>query len=119
MSIERARLSGVEAKRAMCMDGSLPAYYWRDGIGPDRRKVVVFLEGMGWCGTSADCQARVESTDQTFKGSASSRGYPEHACVGEYEGSAGLLSPLRDVSAWSTWAAAIFKYCDGGMWTGT
>jgi hypothetical protein len=38
----------VTSPNAKCIDGTAPAYYWRDGVGADSKKVVIFLEGGGW-----------------------------------------------------------------------
>ena len=41
------------------------------------------------------------------------------ACINWYQGGNGLLSPNPRVSAWSGWAVAYFKSCDGGAFTGS
>ena len=39
---------------AVCLDGSAPSYFWRDGFGNGTKSWMLFLEGGGWCAGNAD-----------------------------------------------------------------
>ena len=47
-----------EGQHAACLDGSTPAYHFRPGTGADTRKVLVYLQGGGWCESSGQCYNR-------------------------------------------------------------
>jgi hypothetical protein len=103
-----------DTRLAACLDGSGPAYYFRPGVGSDSKKLLIFLQGGGWCqGGSGDCFNR----SKTALGS--SRSYaPCTAAPDLYEGGMGLRDANGTVSAWANWAEAYFYYCDGGSLTG-
>lgn len=118
--LKLTKISQTDSPKAKCLDGSPPAYYWRDGVREDRDKAVLFFEGGGWCypsdvlqSTGANCAYRAKT------GLGSSTKYaPKIASTG-YEGGSGYLSGDPRVTAWSDWAVAYVKYCDGGSMTGT
>ena len=44
------RLNRVENdKRAVCLDGTSPVYYFRQGYGGGRNNFMIYLQGGGWC----------------------------------------------------------------------
>ena len=42
-------LTEAVAAGAVCLDGSAPAFHWRDGHGAGAKSWIIFLEGGGWC----------------------------------------------------------------------
>jgi len=115
---------------ARCLDGSAPAYYWRDGRGVRGAKsLVLFLEGGGWCfpsdiqqpsgpslthnNSGANCHIRAASD------SGSSAAYPPSAPAGHFEGGTGIISGDPTRTAFADFAVAYAKYCDGGSFSGT
>jgi len=40
----------VEDEDALCLDGTLGAYYAHEGVHPN--KIIIFFEGGGWCGSA-------------------------------------------------------------------
>ena len=120
LSLKLTKVSQTTSPRAKCIDGTAPAYYWRDGVADGAKSAVLFLEGGGWCypsevlqSTGANCAYRAKS------GLGSSKGYdPSIASMG-YEGGTGYTSGLPNVTKWANWATAYVTYCDGGSMTGT
>ena len=120
LSLSLNKIDQSTSPKAKCIDGTAPAYYWRDGVGNGSQSAILFLEGGGWCYPSdveqmngANCAIRAKS------GLGSSSSYaPTIASMG-YEGGAGYTSGDPSKTAWANWAAAYVKYCDGGSMTGT
>lgn len=52
----------ADAHGAKCLDGTPPVFLWRQGVGIDASKFIVFLEGGGWCFSPDDCAGRAVST---------------------------------------------------------
>lgn len=125
----------IHGKRTACLDGSPPVFYYRRGKPRDEHKLVISLQGGGWCKTSAGCALR-SRTDL-----GSTRNAP--ACLPQsprlldasfphnlkawifgrtafnYEGGVGFLSDVGATTAWAGWSVARFVYCDGGSMAGT
>lgn len=104
--------SGSKAK---CLDGTAPGYYWRPGAGNDGDKVVIFLEGGGWCFPSNpqfdhSCAYRAE-----YLPLGSSKDWDTYWKT-DWDG---FLSGDPEKTKWADWAVAFVKYCDGGSWLGT
>jgi hypothetical protein len=51
------RVNPTASPLAKCLDGSEPALYYRAGAGADSTKIILYMEGGGWCFPS-----EVEST---------------------------------------------------------
>ncbi len=105
---------------AKCIDGTEPGYYFRKGVGNDARKVIVYLEGGGWCypgdilqSSGANCAFRSKT------GLGSSAKYPPSIPSTGYEGGSGYTSGDKNKTAFADFAVAYVKYCDGGSMTGT
>ena len=98
---------------AVCLDGSAPGYYFREGTDPS--KFLVALHGGGWCygptenASKFDCAARAN----TSLGSSSLWS----ATIPEYEH--GMTSSNCSVNpAFCTWSVAYVFYCDGHSFAG-
>jgi len=118
--LQLTKIDQTVSPNAKCIDGTAPAYYWRNGNGTDSKKAVLFLEGGGWCYpsevlqvTGANCAYRAKS------GLGSSTGYKPSIPNTGYEGGSGYLSGNSTETAWANWSVAYVKYCDGGSMTGT
>ena len=98
-----------EGRHAACLDGSTPAYHFRPGTGADTRKVLVYLQGGGWCESSGQCYNRSVGAGGQSGDLGSSKHYPPCApMVDFYEGGIGLREANKSVSAWADWAEAYF-----------
>ena len=69
LSLHLNKVDPSASPLAKCLDGSPPAYYFRPGVGADARKVIVYLEGGGWCypddvqqASGANCAARAKTS---------------------------------------------------------
>ena len=124
--------------RAACLDGSPPVYSWREGRAQDQKRVIIFLQGGGWCWTQESCEDRAKSPLGSTRWDQSA----EEGCTGYDGGSRGFLAsscpiPLRqlqpqffdncvlssrigrnEVFPWADWAVAHVRYCDGGSYVG-
>ena len=40
---------------AVCLDGSVPDFYYRQGTGDGVKKFILYLQGGGWCATLDQC----------------------------------------------------------------
>ena len=94
-------------KGALCLDGSKPGYYLRQGSDEGRNKWIIYLKGGAWCTTKQDCYERA----QTEFGS-SDKWRP-------VVNTEGILSPnKKDNKHFYNWNVAYVKYCDGGSYSG-
>ena len=58
-------------KGAVCLDGSAPGYYMSVGTVP--AKLMLHLQGGGWCTSPSNCAARAKTALGSSKGSVCSR----------------------------------------------
>lgn len=100
-------LNDAVSKGAVCLDGSPPGYYLRPGIGSGQEKLIIHMEGGGWCYDEDACVARSKtplgsskhwSPTATFDGFLSDD--PQH-------------NPL-----FFNWTMVFLMYCDGASFTG-
>jgi hypothetical protein len=110
LSLALSKISQTTSPNAACIDGSAPAYYWREGAEKDADKAILFLEGGGWCYPSdveeksgANCAFRAKS------GLGSSKGYAPSIASTGYEGGSGYLSGDSTKTAWSNFAVSYVK----------
>ena len=101
-------LTNATDKGAVCLDGSQPGIYLRNGTGSDRSKWIVFLQGGGWCHDAETCYGR----SSTALGSST--------CYRRYLTSVqGLLSnQAKNNPDFYKWTVAFIPYCDGSSFTG-
>jgi hypothetical protein len=95
---------------AICLDGSKPAYYIRQGFGDGQTKWNIFFEGGGWCYDLRACLRR----SQTLVGT--SKDYP--SCLKSnkmkfYQDINQAKNPLM-----YNWNMVHIKYCDASSYAG-
>ena len=92
---------------AVCLDGSAPGYYLRQGNGEGVSKWILHLEGGAWCGDERDC------LDRSKTALGSSTFWPPTA---EFNG---FLSDNATVNSdFYNWNVAFLMYCDGSSFGG-
>jgi hypothetical protein len=99
----------AEETGAACLDGSLPAFYYREGT---TNRFVVMLEGGGWCGSEED-RSFAQCDEHTYNELGSSGSYGQ--TIGDL---GGLLSPNdEDNPTFYADHHVYVKYCDGSSFT--
>jgi hypothetical protein len=97
-----------KATGAVCIDGTPPAYYFRQGTGSGAKKWYIHHEGGGWCESVPDCYGR-SKTDL-----GSSANYKATMDLGGgYFSNDPAANPMM-----YNWNVAYLKYCDGGSFSG-
>ncbi|PRQ42536.1 putative pectinacetylesterase/NOTUM, alpha/Beta hydrolase [Rosa chinensis] len=100
-------IQGADAKGAVCLDGTLPAYYFHRGHGSGKKSWLVHFQGGGWCGNITDCVAR----KKTQLGSSNFM-LPE-------TGFTGLLSYKAEENPdFFNWNRVMLPSCDGASFSG-
>ncbi|XP_022792436.1 pectin acetylesterase 7-like [Stylophora pistillata] len=101
-------LTNASNKGAVCLDGSPPGIYFRNGTGSDRSKWIVFFQGGAWCHDAETCSER----SSTALGSSK--------CYRRYLSDVqGLLSSqTRNNPDFYKWTGVYVPYCDGSSFTG-
>ena len=90
LSLKLNKISQIASPMAKCIDGTAPAYYWRDGVGSGVKKAIIFLEGGGWCFPSDTIQSTGSNCAFRAKTSlGSSSGYSPSIASTGYEGGTG------------------------------
>jgi len=98
---------------AVCLDGTLPAFYLWEGA--ESKRFTIHHEGGGWCGSLEDCATR-------SRGSlGSSRSWPNSTDFQDFVDGWGAwylsndegINPLMH-----NWTKILFKYCDGASFLG-
>ena len=87
------------SEKALCLDGSPPGYYWRQGTST---RLLIGLLGGGWCSDPHDCLAR----SRTVYGSSSK--WPK-----TIDGMGVTSADARSNPAFADWSVAFLWYCDG------
>ncbi|XP_074564211.1 pectin acetylesterase 5-like isoform X1 [Curcuma longa] len=97
----------AEAKGALCLDGSPPAYHLSRGFGSGSAKWLVHLEGGGWCQSLDSCSFR----KSTPLGSSY---YMERQVP-----FIGILSNIPSQNPdFYNWNKVKVRYCDGASFSG-
>ncbi len=95
---------------ALCADGTPGGYILREGFGPGAQRLVVALQGGGYCADNGDCGKRSKSLIST-KGLKSGR---SHGPTLD-----GILSADQAVNPDFYDATAVrVLYCSSDFWTG-
>ena len=98
------------ANGAVCLDGSLPGFYLRNGTSLEKSKWIIFFQGGAWCHDEDSCYQR----SYTALGSST--------CLSDYleaEVSEGLLSSqVKHNPEFFNWSSVFVPYCDGASFTG-
>ena len=123
------RISPTTYPHAKCLDGTPPAYYWRDGVNDDKdSSLIIFFQGGGWCypseiqqpcePTSLHCTANCHIRANTSIGTTN--GLKDVVPASAMEGGTGFLSGnISRAGAFADFAVAYVHYCDGGSYSGT
>eukprot|EP01084_Bolivina_argentea_P222322 376316_1 len=100
---------------AKCLDGSVPAFYFRPGWDNGTNKFQIFLEGGGWCaginenvGGFGNCYSRAKNSPV-----GSSKTWPQYIIGGQYFSYNAQENPLS-----YNWNTIYIKYCDGASFSG-
>eukprot|EP01083_Nonionella_stella_P088551 246872_1 len=104
---------------AKCLDGSTPVYYFREGIGLNHTKYLIWLEGGGWCHTHINGEVDVNlgfdscyQRSQTRLGSKQRRGSESPKYLTN-KGKGYLTNNKQLNPMMFDWNTAILEYCDG------
>ncbi|KAL2336624.1 hypothetical protein Fmac_011070 [Flemingia macrophylla] len=93
--------------RALCLDGSAPAYHFHKGFGSGSRNWLIHTEGGGWCNSISSCSQR------KFTHLGSSK-YMEKLIP-----FSGILSPDPSQNPdFFNWNKVKIRYCDGASFAG-
>ena len=103
-------LPNSSANGAVCLDGSPPGFYLRNGTSLEKSKWIIFFQGGAWCDDEDSCYQR----SYTALGSST--------CLSDYlqaEVSEGLLSSqVKHNPEFYNWSSVFVPYCDGASFTG-
>ncbi|KAJ7335957.1 hypothetical protein OS493_013320 [Desmophyllum pertusum] len=92
---------------AVCLDGSPPGFYLRNGSGLGKSKWIIFFQGGAWCHDADTCYQR----SSTALGSSKCfRGHLHHEGL--------LSSQVKYNPDFNTWTSVFVPYCDGASYTG-
>ena len=95
---------------AVCIDGSIPGYYLREGKKSDANKWIIHLHGGAWCYDPETCFRR------SFSILGSSNNWSAENITNFFQG---ILSTNKEVNPWfSDWNVVVQSYCDGGLFSG-
>eukprot|EP00483_Globobulimina_turgida_P012582 UN12605 len=101
---------------AVCLDGTVPVFYWRPGFGDGVNKFHVFFQGGGWCAGNdtaiAPCMDTCQHRATDTLGSSLTYG-PTANFDSTYMSSNQSINPLS-----YNWNTVYVKYCDGGSFSG-
>ncbi|KAK4364974.1 hypothetical protein RND71_016332 [Anisodus tanguticus] len=100
-------LQSATAQGAVCLDGSPPAYYLDRGHASGVRSWIIYLEGGGWCNTTAGCLYR----STMYLGSSKKMNQQSY-----FTGI--LYNRPEDNPEFYNWNRVKVKYCDGASFTG-
>ena len=99
--------------RAVCLDGSMAAYYYRAGAPADANKVRVFFQGGGWCTSTADCAARAKTPLGSNAALPATDADPAGYCGASFLSQDAAMAP-----GFATWPGVYVPYCTGDSLTG-
>ncbi|XP_068317974.1 pectin acetylesterase 10 [Pyrus communis] len=100
-------IRGAGAKRAVCLDGTLPGYHLHRGYGSGANSWLIQLEGGGWCNNIRTCVYRKTSRRGSSK-------YMEKQVA-----FSGILSnKAQENPDFFNWNRVKVRYCDGASFTG-
>lgn len=109
----------------MCLDGSPPAYYFREGSGTGKDKWLLHLVGGGWCffeefgllGSSMEFMGCYERSNMTWNDNNSTVGTTRYLPATIYEGGIFSDNPERNPHFYN-WNHVYIIYCDGFSFAG-
>ena len=108
--------ANVQKYGAMCLDGSAPGYYIRQGSDASKTKWKFHFQGGAWCLSASDCFGR----SQTAWGSSST--WPQwlsHATDpgNNSLGFSGIMDANSTINPFGDWNFVWVMYCDGSSYT--
>ena len=93
---------------ALCLDGSVPDFYYRPGTGDGVTKFHIYLEGGGWCSDFENCAMRAGTSLGSTKYDAQ---------YSNIAGGAPYLSSQQDINPLTfNWNSIFIRYCDGASY---
>ncbi|KAH6804242.1 Pectinacetylesterase family protein [Perilla frutescens var. frutescens] len=100
-------VQGAAAKRAVCLDGTLPGYHLHRGFGTGANSWLIQLEGGGWCNNLRSCIYR----KTTHRGSST--------LFEKQIPFTGILSNKPEENPdFFNWNRIKIRYCDGASFAG-
>ena len=97
----------ADRQGAVCLDGSTPGYYLKEGSGGGSKKWIIYLQGGAWCDSEEACLNR----SQIHLGSS--------LFFKPILNPGGILSPNKeDNPKFYNWNVAFLPYCDGSSFSG-
>ncbi|XP_040372516.1 pectin acetylesterase 12 isoform X1 [Rosa chinensis] len=100
-------IRGAEAKGAVCLDGTLPAYYFNRGHGSGANSWVVHFQGGGWCSNITECVARTKTQFGSSRYMLPETGFT------------GILSfKAEENPDFFNWNRVLIPSCDGASYSG-
>ena len=101
-------------ENTVCMDGSLPVYYYANGTGSGRNKFLFHFQGGGWCYNERECyEAAVYNAPwppSSTKALPKRMSYPREDTDGM-----GYLNYQKEKNPFLyNWNVVFVIYCDGG-----
>lgn len=103
-------LPSSSANGAVCLDGSPPGFYLRNGTSLEKSKWIIFFQGGAWCHDHDTCYER---SNTALGSSTCLRRYLRH------EDNEGLLSnQVKYNPEFYNWSSVFVPYCDGASFTG-
>ena len=100
-------LQDADRKGAVCLDGSVPGYYLKQGSGKGINKWIIYLQGGAWCDSEKSCLSRSRmhlGSSLFFKPILNPGGL--------------LSSSKEDNPKFYNWNVAFLPYCDGSSFSG-
>ena len=94
---------------AVCLDGSVPDFYYRAGSGDGINKFILYFQGGGWCANLHQCAAKVGNILGSTK---YDKNISNIATGTPYLSSNKTINPLT-----YNWNAVYFRYCDGSSYS--
>ena len=95
---------------AVCIDGSTPGYFFREGKGPDSNKWIIHLHGGAWCYDAETCFRR------SYSILGSSNNWSAENITNFFQG---ILSKNKEINPYfNDWNVVVQSYCDGGLFSG-
>ena len=107
------RLDRSKYPDAVCLDGSMAAYYVRSGSANVPNSFRIFFQGGGWCISDADCFARSKTSLGSNTALPETDPDPAGYCGASFLSQSPLMAP-----GVSDWTGVYVPYCDGSSLTG-
>eukprot|EP00794_Sanderia_malayensis_P007059 gene7060-7853_t len=95
---------------ALCIDGSIPGYYYRPGNSSGKNKWIIHLHGGAWCYNLETCYRRSLSL------LGSTNHWSSENITNFFQG---ILSGRKESNPdYYNWNVVVQTYCDGGLFSG-